>query len=56
MANKRMTYLDLVRKHFPDADDKFADYVLWEKTAFPLVKNPNNLEEQIIKFKNETTA
>lgn len=52
MANKRMTYLDLVRKYFPDADDKFADYVLWEKTTFPLVKNAESLEKQIIEFKN----
>ncbi|MCF7618583.1 hypothetical protein [Bacillus sonorensis] len=32
-----MTWIDLVRKYFPDANDKQCDFILWEKTAFPLV-------------------
>lgn len=31
-----MTWIDLVRKYFPDANDKQCDFILWEKTAFPL--------------------
>jgi hypothetical protein len=27
---------DLVRKHFPEADDKFCEYVLWEYTPYPV--------------------
>jgi hypothetical protein len=52
--SKRMTYLDLVKNHFPEADDKFADFVLWEKTAFPLVKDAKTIEEQIMEFAEES--
>ncbi|APH36078.1 hypothetical protein J5M77_04105 [Bacillus amyloliquefaciens] len=31
-----MTWIDLVRNYFPDANDKQCDFILWEKTAFPL--------------------
>jgi hypothetical protein len=30
-----MTWRDLVREYFPDATDKLADWILWEKTGFP---------------------
>ena len=30
-----MTYLELVRQFFPDADDDEADNILWNETAFP---------------------
>jgi hypothetical protein len=48
-----MTYLDLVKKHIPDANDAYADYILWEKTSFPIVRNPEILEEQIMNFAKE---
>lgn len=50
---KGMTYLDLVKKHFPNADDDYADFLLWDKTGFPFVKNPKVLEEQLIELKNK---
>lgn len=30
------TACDLVREFIPGADDEFVDYVLWEKTPFPM--------------------
>ena len=30
-----MTWVDLVRKYFPDANDKQCDFILREKTAYP---------------------
>jgi len=30
-----MTWADLVRKYFPDADDQLVEFLLWEKTCFP---------------------
>ncbi|ERH59259.1 hypothetical protein O205_01220 [Bacillus amyloliquefaciens EGD-AQ14] len=26
-----MTWIDLVRNYFPDANDKQCDFILWEK-------------------------
>jgi hypothetical protein len=37
MSYEGMTWNDLVRKYFPNANDKECDFLLWEKTAFPLV-------------------
>lgn len=31
-----MTWLELVKKYFPDVSDEEADFILWEKTAFPV--------------------
>lgn len=31
------TWHDLIRRYIPDADDKRCEFILWEKTAFPLV-------------------
>lgn len=47
-----MTWIDLVKYHIPDASDREADCILWEKTAFPLVDR-ETVEKQIIKFKEE---
>jgi hypothetical protein len=44
-----MTWNDLVRKYLPDATDKECDYILWEKTAFPLT-DAEEVEEQIKEF------
>ena len=32
------TWIDLVRKYFPAATEKEADFLLWEKTSFPCGK------------------
>jgi hypothetical protein len=42
----KMTWYDLVRKYFPDADDEFCEFVLWEKTCFP-VCGPEKVEKQL---------
>lgn len=31
-----MTWIELVKKYFPNASDEEADFILWEKTAFPM--------------------
>lgn len=31
-----VTYRDLVREYFPGADDDICDFILWEKTPFPV--------------------
>jgi hypothetical protein len=31
-----MTWNDLVREYIPNATDEFADWVLWERTCFPM--------------------
>ena len=41
-----MTWNDLVRKYFPDADDETCDFILWEKTAFPCA-DAEHVEKQI---------
>lgn len=45
-----MTWLDLVRKYFPDATDEEADYILWEHTAFPFA-GIEYIEMQIKKYR-----
>jgi len=50
---KGTNYLDLVRKYIPDADDNYASYVLWDKTPFPSVKDPETLEKYIMNFAEE---
>jgi hypothetical protein len=47
---ENMTWNDLVRKHFPEADDKFCEYVLWEHTPFPVVQDVEIIEPLIIKL------
>lgn len=32
----RMSWADLVREYFPDADDEMCDYILWERTCYPI--------------------
>jgi hypothetical protein len=46
---KNMTWNDLVRKYIPDATDKECDFILWEKTSFPLT-DVEDVEEQIKEF------
>lgn len=44
-----MNWIDLVRKYFPDANDKQCDFILWEKTAFPLVP-AETVEKQLQEY------
>jgi hypothetical protein len=43
------TWFDLIRIYFPNATDEYCDYILWEKTTFPL-GSFENLERQIKEF------
>ena len=46
-----MTWKDLVRKYFPNASDEECDFILWERTAFPLA-GAKTVEEQIKELTN----
>lgn len=46
------TWHDLIRKYFPDADDKRCEFILWEKTAFPLVP-VETIERQLQEYAEE---
>lgn len=46
------TWNDLIRKYFPDADDKRCEFILWEKTAFPLVP-VETIERQLQEYAEE---
>ncbi|WP_433956968.1 hypothetical protein [Cytobacillus horneckiae] len=41
-----LTWNDLVRKYMPNASDSVCNFILWEKTAFPLA-SPEYIERQI---------
>jgi hypothetical protein len=34
--NDFMTWIELVKEFFPNISDEEADFILWEKTAFPM--------------------
>jgi len=44
-----MTWMDLVKKYFPNASEKECDFILWEKTAFPLC-DLETVERQLQEF------
>lgn len=46
------TWHDLITKYFPDADDKQCEFILWEKTAFPLV-HVETIERQLQEYAEE---
>jgi hypothetical protein len=54
MAEK--TWRDLVRDYFPNADDRFCDYVLWELTPFPVVKDIEEIECFIKKAREKSVS
>jgi hypothetical protein len=45
-----MTYIDLVKKHWPEVSDEVADMILWEMTAFPFA-SVEHTEKQIIEIR-----
>lgn len=46
-----MTWNDLIRKYIPKASDDECDYILWEKTCFPMGEY-DVIEKQIQEYKN----
>jgi len=44
-----LTWLDLVRKYLPGISDEYADFILWEKTCFPM-GDKKTIEKQIKEF------
>ena len=42
-----MTPLDLAREYFPDWDDDFLDYVLWNETAYPFNVRGDGVEDAL---------
>jgi hypothetical protein len=44
-----MKWIDIVRKYIPDVTEQEADFILWEKTAFP-VAGLETVEQQIKEF------
>lgn len=32
----KFTMIDVVKYYFPNYDDKTCDYIIWEKTCFPM--------------------
>ncbi len=47
-----MTWLELVKKYFPNACDEEADFILWEKTCYP-VGSAETVEKQLKKLAGE---
>lgn len=47
-----MSWNDIVRKHFPNADDNYCEFILWEYTPFPVSQDAEEIERLIIKLKN----
>ena len=45
-----MTWQELVRKYFPNASDEECDFILWNKTAFPMGRI-ETVEQQIQQYK-----
>jgi hypothetical protein len=48
-----MKGIDLVRLFYPEANDEFCDYILWEKTSFPFTHGEPEKEfkEQLLHLK-----
>lgn len=45
-----MTWNDLVRKYFPNANDEECEFILWERTAYPFA-NVEEVEKELQKMK-----
>ena len=46
-----MTWIDLVRKYFPNASEEECDFILWNRTAFPMA-SAEAVEKQIKELLN----
>ena len=47
-----MTWVDLVRKHIPNATGEECNYILWNLTCFPLC-SAEMVEAQIVELAKE---
>lgn len=47
------TPADVVREHFPNADDSFVEYVVWGKTGFPCFWSPKEGESNADVFRRQ---
>ena len=45
-----MTWNDLVRKYIPNATDEECEYVLWNKTPFPITLNAKIIQDYIKEY------
>lgn len=48
-------YLDLVRDYFPNVSDKEADWILWEKTPFPMRMDEQEIGRYLAEYKKEVS-
>ena len=46
-----LTWIELVKKYFPNVEDEEADFILWELTAFPM-GGLKVVEEQLKELSN----
>lgn len=50
---KTITYLELVKEYFPDVSDEVADWILWEKTPFPMIADEKGIRKYLTEYKKE---
>jgi hypothetical protein len=48
-----MSYFEWVKSLIPDATAEECHYVLWDRTPFPLVRQPENLKPYIDEYLKE---
>ena len=51
-----MTWNDLVRKYIVNATDEECDYILWNKTPFPIVMNVGVIESYLKAYVDELSV
>ena len=50
-----MAWLDYIKEFFPDVTEQQADFILWEKTAFPM-GGKEMVEKQIRELAEKTNG
>lgn len=48
-----MTWIDLVKQYLPNATDKECDFILWEKTPFPISTDVKLIKNYLEIYVNE---
>ena len=48
-----MTWIDLVKQYFPNATNKECDFILWEKTPFPISTDVKLIKNYLEIYVNE---
>ena len=46
-------YLDLVREYFDDISDEKADWILWERTPFPMITDEKEIRRYLAEYKKD---